>query len=134
MKNHDKVPSVISYTIPSAEGDYQQWGSSLSPDAVTMVHKKLELCPHPLQGELDLVVQVLEGMKDLHFEDMILATEDGDLPAHVCKHPEDIVTDFLKKVFAYLDSTVDNFRESFRQNTVTDIVVTIPTVCFSVIL
>lgn len=42
MGNHDKIPSVISYS-PSSHVGEQQWGASLSPDAVTMVHTKLEL-------------------------------------------------------------------------------------------
>ena len=132
MKNHDKVPSIISYTKSSDE--YQQWGSSISPGAVTMVHKKLELGPHPLQGELDLVVQVLEGMKNLHFEEILLANEDGTVPAYACKSPEEIVTDYLVKVFTYLDETVEKFSDAFRRHTATDLVVTIPTVSISHIL
>lgn len=127
MNNHDKVPSVISYT-KSKDGKHQQWGSSLSDDAVTMVHKKLELCPHNLQGELDLVVQALENMQNLHFENIVLSTEDGLIPASACKSPEEVVTDYLTKVFAYLNRTVDTFEESFRRHTTTDLVVTVPTV------
>lgn len=126
MENLDKVPSVISYTKCSA--DYQQWGKSISPDAITMVHKKLELGPHSLQGELDLVVQVLEGMRNLNFEDIILANEDNMVPAYACKSPEEIVTDYLTKIFTYLDQSVDQFSEAFRRYTATDVVVTIPTV------
>ncbi|KAH7070302.1 hypothetical protein FB567DRAFT_613128 [Paraphoma chrysanthemicola] len=125
MKNHDKVPSVISYT--NASEDFQQWGSSLSPDAVTMVRKKLELCHHSLQGELDLVVQVLEGMKNLNFEDLIQGSKERKLPVYACKTPEQIITDYLTKIFTYLDQTVDSFSESFRKYTKTDLVVTIPT-------
>ena len=130
MKNHKKVPSIISYT-KSAGGSFQQWGSSLSPNAVTTVHKKLELGPQPLQGELDLVVQILEGMKDLHFGDIVLADEDNEIPAYACKSPEEIVTDYLTKVFGYLDLTVEEFKPSFRKHTITDLVITIPTVCCS---
>ncbi|KAH7078168.1 hypothetical protein BKA63DRAFT_552283 [Paraphoma chrysanthemicola] len=124
MKNHDKVPSVISYN-PSE--DFQQWGSSLSLDAVTMVRKKLEICHHSLRGELDLVVQVLEGMRNLNFDGLIRASKDRRLPIYACKSPEQIITDYLAKVFTYLDNTVANFRESFRKHTKTDLVITIPT-------
>ncbi|KAF2828907.1 hypothetical protein CC86DRAFT_199672 [Ophiobolus disseminans] len=121
--NADKVPSVISY---SNSKSHQQWGSycNFSPGALTMVHKKLELCPHPLQGELDLVLQVLKDMKNLNFDDMI---EDGLVPAHACKSPEEIVTDYLTKVFLYLDQKVEKFKGSFRIYTTTDLVVTVPT-------
>lgn len=126
MENSDKVPSVISYTKCSHE--YQQWGKSISPNAITMVHKKLELGSQPLQGELDLVVQVLDGMRNLNFEDIVLADENNDVPAYACKSPEEIVTDYLTKIFGYLDETVANFGEASRRYTTTDVVVTIPTV------
>ncbi|CAO2656251.1 Nn.00g050540.m01.CDS01 [Neocucurbitaria sp. VM-36] len=123
MGNHDKVPSVISYSVPS-EMMEQQWGSSLSPQAVSMVHTKLELGIQKLQGELDMTLQVLDGMKDLDFSRMMTA---NGIPAYSHKSPEEIVTDYLAKVFEYLDLTVNNFNEAFRRHTATDIVVTVPT-------
>lgn len=127
MKNHDKVPSIISYTPPTA--NYQQWGSSLSPEAVTLVHKKLELCPQPLKGELALVIQTLENMHNLNF-DSIVPDRNDDIPDSACKTPPEVVTDYLKRIYTYLNQTVEEFTDAYRRHTTTDLVVTIPTVSF----
>lgn len=76
-------------------------------------------------GELDLTIQVLDGMKNLDFSRMMVAK---GIPAYSHKSPEEIVTDYLEKIFQYLDQTVNKFTKAFRNNTTTDIVVTIPTV------
>jgi hypothetical protein len=128
MLNQGKVPSVISYSRPSAAME-QQWGSDLSPNAVSMVHTKLELGLQDVMGELDMTLQVLDGMKDLSFADMMAANENNSRPAYSHKAPEDIVTDYLTKVFKRLDDAVDEFTDAFRRHTTTDLVVTIPTVC-----
>jgi hypothetical protein len=128
MLNQGKVPSVISYSRPSAEME-QQWGSDLSPNAVSMVHTKLELGLQDVMGELDMTLQVLDGMKDLSFADMMAANENNSRPAYSHKAPEEIVTDYLTKVFKRLDEAVDEFTDAFRRHTTTDLVVTVPTVC-----
>jgi hypothetical protein len=128
MLNQGKVPSVISYSRPSPAME-QQWGSSLSPAAVSMVHTKLELEIQDVLGELDLTIQVLDGMKNLSSLDPTAANTNYDRPAYSHKSPEDIVTDYLAKVFRRLDEAVEKFTDAFKRHTATDLVVTIPTVC-----
>jgi hypothetical protein len=132
MLNQGKVPSVISYSRPSAAME-QQWGSDLSPGAVSMVHTKLELGIQDVLGELDMTLQVLDGMKDLSFAAMMAANENNSRPAYSHKTPEEIVTDYLTKVFREafrrLEEAVDEFTDAFRHHTMTDLVVTVPTVC-----
>jgi hypothetical protein len=129
MDNEEKVPSVISYSRPGRVGE-QQWGKSLSADAVTMVHTKLELGLEDLMGELDMTIQVLDGMKNLNFDEMMLSKGENDLPPYSHKSPEEIVTDYLKKIFAYvkMEVRVDE-NNVFAKHAPTDIIVTIPTVC-----
>lgn len=126
MENHDKVPSVISYSRPSEKGE-QQWGSSLSSDAVAMVHTKLELGLQNVLGELDMTLQILDGMKNLDFDELLNSRGSEELPPYSHKSPEAIVTDYLTKVFAWLDHKLQQFGAVLREQYPTDIVVTIPT-------
>ncbi|KAI4922167.1 hypothetical protein J4E90_000595 [Alternaria incomplexa] len=127
MDNEEKVPSVISYSRSSQAGE-QQWGKSLSADAVTMIHTKLELGVEDLLGELDMTLQVLDGMKNLNFDEMMLSKGQNDLPPYSHKSPEEIVTDYLEKLFAYVQMEVRvDENNVFAKHTTTDIVVTIPT-------
>ncbi|KAI4693068.1 uncharacterized protein J4E88_001439 [Alternaria novae-zelandiae] len=127
MDNEEKVPSVISYSRSSQAGE-QQWGKSLSADAVTMIHTKLELGVEDLLGELDMTLQVLDGMKNLNFDEMMLSKGQNDLPPYSHKSPEEIVTDYLEKLFAYVQMEVRVDEDNvFAKHTTTDIVVTIPT-------
>ncbi|KAH0538333.1 hypothetical protein FGG08_005068 [Glutinoglossum americanum] len=122
MGNHDKIPSVISYSRAS-DAQEQQWGASLSPEAVAMVHTKLELDVHDTSEELDLISQALDGMYNLHFQYVKAA---GGLPEYTWKGPEEIVEDYLTKVFDYLLEAVESFTEELRARIPVDIVVTIP--------
>lgn len=125
MGNHDKIPSVISYSPTSSVGE-QQWGCSLSPRAVTMVHTKLELdVQENKSDELDLILQVLDGMKNLHFDNVVRSK---GLPAYTWKVPEDIVTDYLTKVFEHLEQAVSHFGAELKAQIPVDIVLTIPVV------
>jgi len=125
MGTHHKIPSVISYSPASAAGE-QQWGASLSDDAVTMVNTKLELDVQENKlDELDLILQVLDGTNDLEFESV--KTSKG-YPEYTWKNPEDIVTDYLTKVFRHLNQVVDHFGPSLRAQIPVDIVITVPVV------
>ncbi|CAI6331925.1 unnamed protein product [Periconia digitata] len=126
MDNLEKVPSVISYSAPTIAME-QQWGSSLSPNATAMVHTKLELDPSSLSDEMDLVLQSLDGMKNLNFRHIKGAIGFNGVPAYTYKSPEEIVTDYLAKVFQYLLKVVEGFSYELRSTISTDIVVTIPT-------
>jgi len=120
----EKVPSVISYSSPEHE-----WGDALSENSVSMVHTKLELDVQSLLGELDMTLQVLNGMSNLNFDGMLSnISNNGDVPAYSYKSPEDIVTDYLRKIFQYLYGEVDQFGQLARKHIATDIVVTVPTV------
>lgn len=124
MGNSDKIPSVISYS-DSSEKREQQWGASLSPNAVAMINTKLELDLRGTTDELDLILQTLDGVNNLRFQHI---REIGPLPDYPCKGPEAIVTDYLTRVFDYLLDQVDNFSEELRRVIPVDIVLTIPAV------
>lgn len=59
--------------------------------------------------ELDLILQVLDGMNDMHFENVVGSR---GYPAYTWKVPEDIVTDYLTKVFEYLEEAVSQAQGS----------------------
>ena len=125
MSNEVKVPSVISYS-PSTHKREQQFGASLSPDAVTMVNTKLELEVQDTRlDELDLIIQVLAGMKNLNFEQVKHVQSN---PGYTWKGPEDIVTDYLTKVFEHFEKATAYLAE-IKTNVPVDIVVTVPVVC-----
>ena len=124
MSNHNKVPSVYSYSPASKEGE-QQWGLSISPKAVTMVHTKLELDVRGTSEELDLALDALNGMHNLRFQNIQAA---GSLPHYTWKRPEKIAQDYLTKVYeAFAEYT--RLDEELRARIPVDIVITIPAVC-----
>jgi hypothetical protein len=124
MDNDVKIPSVISYS-PSQDGE-QQWGKSLSPDAVTMINTKLELDVQDNKtDELELILAVLEGTSNLSFQHVRASK---GYPEYTWKNPEEIVTDYLTKVFQYLDKRVDRFSPELRAQLPVDIVLTVPVV------
>lgn len=89
-----------------------------------MVHTKLELDVHDVSEELDLILQSLDGMKNLHFQHIKAS---GGLPVYTEKSAEEIVADYLAKVFTDLEKSVENFMEVLRDRISTDLVVTVPT-------
>ncbi|KAH7073280.1 hypothetical protein FB567DRAFT_611506 [Paraphoma chrysanthemicola] len=122
MTNDVKIPSVISYS-PSSEDHEQQFGASLSPKSVAMINTKLELGVQDKRlDELNLIIQALNGMKDLNFEHIRSAKGYPDYP---WKKPEAIVTDYLTKAFkAFSDTT--NYMTEIKRTSPVDIVITIP--------
>src|SRR5271168_2882894 len=118
MGNHHKIPSVYSYSPASPAGE-QQWGTSLSPDAVTMVNTKLELDVQENKlDELELILQVLDGTKNLGF-DNVKASK--GYPDYTWKNPEDIVKDYMTQVFEYLNQAVADFGPDLRAQIPVDI-------------
>lgn len=103
----------------------QNWGSDLSEDAVAMIHTKLELDTVTVAGELELLIQALDGMKSLSFQDLRRA---GFLPAFPDEPAEQIVTRYLYRVFLHLSAVIRNFSEELRKRVPVDIVITVPTV------
>lgn len=125
MANHPKIPSIYSYS-PTSLANEQQWGASLSPDAVAMMNTKMELDVHDNKlDELELILQVLEGTSNLNFDNVKKAK---GLPDYTWKDPEDIVTDYLSKIFQYLSQAVA-YLGALRANLPVDIVITVPVVC-----
>jgi hypothetical protein len=83
---HDKIPSVISYS-ETTTADEQQWGLDLSPNALAMVNTKMELDVQDRKlDELDLILQVLDGVNDLNFDDTIA---NKGFPEYTWKAPEE---------------------------------------------
>jgi hypothetical protein len=123
MGNHLKIPSVISYSLRS-QANEEQWGTDLSPRAIAMVHTKLQLDVDGTSAELDLILQALDGMHNLNFQYII--DHGGDKFPR--KTPEEIVKDYLTKVFDYLFKAVEQFPEALRKTIPVDIVATVPAV------
>jgi hypothetical protein len=124
MSNKLKIPSVISYS--PAPGAEQQWGDSLSPEAVTMIKTKLELDVQDNKSdELELTLQVLDGMKDLSFG---YVKASNGYPEYTWKNPEEVVTDYLGKVYQALDRNLEKRGKGMAQRLPVDIVVTVPVV------
>ncbi|OXV10191.1 hypothetical protein Egran_02048, partial [Elaphomyces granulatus] len=126
MSFDERIPSVISYS-PASEMQERQWGSSLSSNAVAIVDTKLELELQDSSGELDLILEALDGMHNLDFQ-YIRA---HGYPPYPCKRPEEIVGDFLAKVFnAFLEAMTTRLEQGFpqelRDRLPVDIVVTSP--------
>ena len=131
MGNHNKIPSVYSYSPVSAAGE-QQWGASLSPDAVTMVNTKMELDVQANKlDELELILQVLDGTCNMEFANV---KKSQGYPEYTWKDPEEIVTDYLTKVFQYLNQAVKYFGSHLRAKIPVDIVITVPVVRSSILL
>jgi hypothetical protein len=123
MGNQQKIPSVISYS--DSDGNCQQWGSDLSKHAIAMVHTKLQLDIGNTSNELDLALQTLEGMDNLHYRHIKNSEVESSYPI---QSPEEIVQDYLRFVFEYLLSSVEQFTKQFLRHTSVDIVVTVPAV------
>lgn len=120
-----KVPSVYSYSPPSEAGE-QQWGSSLSPKAVAMVNTKLELDVQENKlDELELILQVLDGTKNLDISEI---KKSQGYPEYTWKSPEEIVTDYLTKIFQYLNQRFEVFGDRLRSTMLVDVVITVPVV------
>jgi hypothetical protein len=126
MDNSDKVPSVKSYSAKSKDGREANWGSDLAPGAVAMKHMKLRLDAQSVSEEIDFLLQILDGTRNLEFDNIKNAR---GMPDYTDKAPEDVVTDYLTNVFQHLLETVDGFTRQARESIPTDIVITIPVVC-----
>jgi len=124
MTNHFKIPSVFSYS-PSEDGRLQ-WGANINPSAVTMVNTKLELDVQDNKiEELELLLQVLDGTRNLKFE--YVKNSKGD-PDYTCRDPEVIVTDYLTEVFKVLQQTFQDSGSHVMGHIPVDIVITVPVV------
>lgn len=125
MSNQSQVPSVISYSPACDEA--VQWGSDFTDDAVTISRTKLELQPQPILEELDMLLQVLKGTGFMTFKTV---RDAGDDPAYTAKAPEEIVVDYLRKVFECAWKELDLRRLQVAGIPV-DVVMTVPVVYMS---
>ncbi|KIW07011.1 uncharacterized protein PV09_01906 [Verruconis gallopava] len=123
MGNMDKVPSVISYSNKSKDGNEANWGKDLAPGAVAMKHMKLRLQAHSVSNELEFLLQFLDGTRNLDFAHI---KDSKGMPEYTAKAPEDITSDYLAKVFEHVLQTVNGFSKTVRETIPTDIVITIP--------
>jgi molecular chaperone DnaK (HSP70) len=124
MDNDPKVPSVISYSPNS--NDEQQWGKSLGPDSVAMINTKLELDVQDNKtDELELILAALEGMGNLNFQQVRASR---GYPEYTGKSAEEIVTDFLSKIYQVVDREMNQFGTALRAQLPVDIVITVPVV------
>lgn len=125
MDNADKVPSIKSYSKRSKEGQEANWGSDLAPGAVAMKHMKLRLDAQSVSDEIEFLLQLLDGTRNLNFENI---KDAKGMPDYTEKPPEEIVTDYLTNVFQHVLQTVNGFTTEVRETIPTDIVITIPVV------
>jgi hypothetical protein len=129
MSNTRKVPSAYSYT-PSTTGE-EQWGGSWSSDATVMVHTKLELDEQARKSdELEIILHNLDGMDNLNFAH--IEKTNGN-PAFSPKKPDDIVKDYLDKIFRQVMKVLQTderfqIEDVDRRKMPVDIVFTMPVV------
>ncbi|KAG4439732.1 hypothetical protein IFR05_004810 [Cadophora sp. M221] len=121
MGYQNKIPSVISYSART-ERHERQWGADLSPQALAMVHTKLQLDVTDTSSELDLILQRLQGVH--YLDPQYIARSNGDV--YTRKGPEDIVCDYLTHVMEYLLQAVDKLVLELRLRIPVDIVATMP--------
>jgi len=91
------------------------------------IHTKLALDIHDNSGELDLILEALNGMHNLQFH--YIRARQG-FPPYSWKRSEEIVEDYLTKVFdAFLEAMTrrldGGFPQELRDRLPVDIVVTI---------
>lgn len=125
MSNAVKVPSVYSYT--KTDGGEKQWGNHFSPNAVMLIHTKLELDAQPSRfDELDLILHNLDGMHDLHFDQVERTNGNPDFTA---KKPEIVIQDYMSKIFQRVMQRLNKIPPQLRRSLPVDIVITHPVVC-----
>jgi hypothetical protein len=129
MRNLEKIPSVVSFTKKSPERGERQFGADLSKDAIAMVHTKLQLGVGSTSDELDHILEALDGIRNLSFQ---YVKKSEGLPKQTLLGPEEIVKEYLERVFHYIfeaeSESLSNFAAELRSRTPVDIVVTIPAV------
>lgn len=120
----EKVPSEISYSL--APGAERQWGYDISPGGRKMVWTKLELEQQERPDELRMILDALDGMRNLSFEDTIQREE---LPSYPGKDPVDIVADYLTYIREHLvEELLQTYGAEFLSSLPVDLVVSVPAV------
>jgi len=120
----EKVPSEISYSL--APGAERQWGYDISPGGRKMVWTKLELEQQERPDELRMILDALDGMRNLSFEDTIQREE---LPSYPGKDPVDIVADYLTYIREHLvEELLQTYGAEFLSSLPVDLVVSVPAI------
>ena len=120
MNNQQKVRTQISYS----EGEIK-WGSDINETALAMINTKLELDVQSNRyDELELTLHVLEGTKNLLFENI---RDTNANPKYAAKPPEEIVTDYITKICESTRKVID-VDQLARTKTPVDLVITVPVV------
>ncbi|KAH7417779.1 hypothetical protein BKA64DRAFT_761386 [Cadophora sp. MPI-SDFR-AT-0126] len=122
--NEDKVPSAYSYT--KSRANEEQWGTSFSEDAEIMVYTKLELdAQESVIGELDMILDNLDGMKDLSSEYVVRSKGEPD---YTPKKPDLVVLDYMKKIFERVWKYLGQYDQALLLSLPVDIIITHPVV------
>lgn len=132
VQSGGKVPSVISYAI-SGDGR-ANWGYDITPGSLKIMYTKLELEPQTKPEELDLIIEALDGMKNLNFQEWTSTMNSTE--AYTSRTPEQIVLDYLQRMFrpviAYLLGP-NSLTPEYLRTVPVDIVMTVPAVSSRII-
>lgn len=123
--HQDKIPSATAYSL-STQAIQKQWESNASPDVVTFVHTKLELEVQDTLSELEMTLQMLDGLQDLNFADSITGNHSDNRQTYAHKSPEDIVTDFLTRVYRRVTHVIEEFLAFSRGQNPISFIITVP--------
>lgn len=95
-----KVPSAYSYSPTSNDSGCKQWGYSIDENSKVLRWTKMDLEPRTAGKELKVVRDLLNGLdlmrKLQQDKDAVIR---NDVPRYITKRSEDIVQDYLTKVF-----------------------------------
>ncbi|KUJ09631.1 uncharacterized protein LY89DRAFT_274643 [Mollisia scopiformis] len=116
-----RVPSAISYS-PTADMSQQQWGFSVSEDAIVYTRTKLDLDISSKEHMLGRISDFLDGASDLRFEAVLRAR---GYPEHSWKDAQDMVSDYFRQVFHVVFEELAYMGGHLAQVAV-DIVITTP--------
>ncbi|KAF2866044.1 hypothetical protein BDV95DRAFT_584773 [Massariosphaeria phaeospora] len=118
-----KVPSAYSYS----RGRCSQWGYDIEPGSKTFIWTKLALTYGTPEEELKVLRDLMEGLDFMSG----LKKSNGqagliDVPEHLTKSPEDVITDYLTKVSREWYRLISAEATHLLENIPLDIVMTHP--------
>lgn len=123
VKFCSKIPSLISYTPASNSSDLQ-WGASISEEALVVKDVKKGLDAR--SSSVDDVELTLQTTDKGHLK--VEKVTNPKAHPSLLRTPEQIVADYLTKVFHYLENTFEFLGPHLRTTVQVDIVVTVPAV------
>jgi hypothetical protein len=94
------------------------------------MHTRREVGLDSLLDELDMTVDVLDGIDDLNFNTTVLTAESGKAAVTAQGNPERTLTSYLSHLSCLLEEEISSALSSaFLRHTTTDAVIAIPAVC-----